>query len=210
MDALWIAIGVVILVVTFLDTFLAVLNYDESGILVNRVVRWEWLAIRTRRGDGGGALPAHEHLHGDASAPALSTAIATLRDSGERVTQARLAVLEVLARTHEHVSADRVVAEVEAAGAPVHRASVYRTLDLLTRLGVVSHLHGGGGTVYHLAATAAGHEHLHAHCRACGAVVVVPADALAATADGVAAATGFRVEPAQTALVGLCAACAAS
>jgi len=51
MDALWIALGVVILVVTFLDTFLAVLNYDESGILVNRVVRWEWLAIRafTRR-----------------------------------------------------------------------------------------------------------------------------------------------------------------
>lgn len=47
MDAFWIVLGVVILVVTFLDTFLAVLNYDEAGILVNRVVRWQWVLLRS-------------------------------------------------------------------------------------------------------------------------------------------------------------------
>lgn len=47
MDAFWIVLGVVILVVTFLDTFLAVLNYDEAGILVNRVVRWQWVLMRS-------------------------------------------------------------------------------------------------------------------------------------------------------------------
>jgi len=51
MDVFWIALGVAILVLTFLDTFLAVLNYDEAGILVNRVVRWQWVILRsiTRR-----------------------------------------------------------------------------------------------------------------------------------------------------------------
>jgi Fur family ferric uptake transcriptional regulator len=155
-------------------------------------------------------LPAHEHLHSGASELALHAAVGALRERGERVTLARRAVLEVLARTHEHLSADDVAVLLEATHPSVHRASVYRTLDLLTRLGIVSHIHANGGaTVYHLAAAPAGHEHLHAHCRLCGSVVVVPADALAATTARVASATGFRVEPAQSALVGVCAECAA-
>jgi hypothetical protein len=50
-DAVWIVIGLVILAFTLLDAFLAVLNYNEAGIYANRVVRWEWVAIRalTRR-----------------------------------------------------------------------------------------------------------------------------------------------------------------
>ena len=51
MDALWIVLGVALLALTFADTFVTVLNYDEGGILVNRLVRWQWIAIRafTRR-----------------------------------------------------------------------------------------------------------------------------------------------------------------
>jgi Fur family ferric uptake transcriptional regulator len=115
----------------------------------------------------------------------------------------------VLARTHEHVSADQVVAMLESSHPDVHRATVYRTLDLLADLGVVSHLHASGGaTVYHLVAARAGHEHLHAHCRLCGAVAVIPADALAAASERVAKDTGFQIEPAQSTLVGVCADCA--
>lgn len=51
LDGLWIALGVAILVVTFVDIFLAVLNYNEPGIIVNRLVRLQWLLLRsiTRR-----------------------------------------------------------------------------------------------------------------------------------------------------------------
>ncbi len=51
MDVAWIVLGTAILLITLLDTFLAVLNYDESGIFVNRLVRLEWVVIRsfTRR-----------------------------------------------------------------------------------------------------------------------------------------------------------------
>jgi len=140
---------------------------------------------------------------------AVDAAIAALRAHGERVTGARRAVLEVLARTHEHVSADQVVTMLESSHPHVHRATVYRTLDMLTDLGVVSHLHASGGaTVYHLAASPAGSEHLHAHCRLCGEVIVIPADALAAASGHITKETGFRLEPEQSTLVGVCADCA--
>ena len=43
--------GLALLVLTFADTFVTVLNDEEGGILVNRLVRWQWIAIRafTRR-----------------------------------------------------------------------------------------------------------------------------------------------------------------
>ncbi|MDQ2661704.1 MAG: FUSC family protein [Actinomycetota bacterium] len=51
MDVVWIVLGVVLLLVTLLDAFLAVLNYDEAGLFVDRIVRGQWLLLRavTRR-----------------------------------------------------------------------------------------------------------------------------------------------------------------
>lgn len=51
MEVFWIVLGVVVLLATLLDVFLTVLNYDEAGLFVHRIVRWEWLLIRavTRR-----------------------------------------------------------------------------------------------------------------------------------------------------------------
>jgi uncharacterized membrane protein YccC len=51
MDVVWVVVGVVLLVVTLLDAFLAVLNYDEPGLFVDRIVRLQWLLLRavTRR-----------------------------------------------------------------------------------------------------------------------------------------------------------------
>lgn len=152
---------------------------------------------------------AHELLHGASPDRDVQAALAALRERGQRVTTARRAVLEVLAATHEHVSADDVVGRLAATHPHVHRATVYRTLDLLAELGVVSHLHASGGaTAYHLAATPAEHEHLHALCRICRQVVVIAPDALDDVAVRVAGDTGFRLETSQSLLVGVCAECA--
>lgn len=47
MDAVWIALGVVIIVVAGVDTFTAVLSYNERGLVVNRVARATWVMLRT-------------------------------------------------------------------------------------------------------------------------------------------------------------------
>lgn len=51
MDVVWIVVGVLLLGVTLLDAFLAVLNYDQSGVFVDRLVRAQWVLLRavTRR-----------------------------------------------------------------------------------------------------------------------------------------------------------------
>ncbi|MET0811673.1 MAG: hypothetical protein ABWY03_01375 [Microbacterium sp.] len=47
MEAVWITLGVVVLVIAMADTFLSVLNYNERGLVVNRVARGAWVAART-------------------------------------------------------------------------------------------------------------------------------------------------------------------
>jgi hypothetical protein len=51
MHAIWIILGVAVLVVAFVDVFLVVLNYDESGFLATRLCRLQWYCLRavTRR-----------------------------------------------------------------------------------------------------------------------------------------------------------------
>lgn len=150
---------------------------------------------------------SHEHAHAHAAHDGLVQAAARLRAAGERVTNQRLAMLEVLATHVDYLTADELVALVQQKHPNIHRATVYRTLDRFVELGLVSRLPGNGGaTVFHLAALAHSHEHLHGQCRSCRAVVNLPSDAF----DGVIAAltSNFIFEPDQSALFGLCAHCA--
>ncbi|MBU4214190.1 MAG: transcriptional repressor [Actinobacteria bacterium] len=131
-----------------------------------------------------------------------------LRAHGERMTAPRRAVLTALARSGGHVLAAEVVTAVAEVDPTVHRASVYRTLEALSELGVVQHLHlGHGGTAYHLAR--GGHTHLHAQCRVCGAVLDLPAELLDDVARVLASRDGFALDPGHVALSGTCARCAA-
>lgn len=131
-----------------------------------------------------------------------------LRSNGERMTGPRRAVLVALARQGGHLLATEVVEAVAAADPTVHRASVYRTLEALSGLGVVQHLHlSHGGTAYHLAG--AGSTHLHAQCRVCSAVLDLPGDLLDEVAQVLVSRDGFVLEPGHVALSGRCARCAA-
>jgi hypothetical protein len=51
MHAFWITLGTAVLIVGFVDVFLVVLNYDETGFLATRLCRWQWYSLRsvTRR-----------------------------------------------------------------------------------------------------------------------------------------------------------------
>lgn len=161
--------------------------------------------------DAGDTASAHELLHRSTAETASATAVAALRDAGERVTDARRSVVEVLAHRGDHLSADQVAAILEADSRPVHRATVFRTLERLAEIGVVTRMHvAGGATGYHLAAVDSQNAHLHARCRGCGVVFVLSSAAFADTVARVAANTEFLLEPLQSTLVGVCAECAGS
>lgn len=146
-------------------------------------------------------------------------AIELLRAAGQRVTKPRVALLAcVIAARGEHLSADVLIEALAGIDPPIHRATVYRTLDGLTVAGVLRHVHLDRGlTAYHLvdvrqsAAESQHHrsEHLHAQCSQCGAVTDLPAHVLGETAERIRRVSGFRLDASHVALSGLCRTCAA-
>lgn len=83
-----------------------------------------------------------------------------LRRSGYRITQARRAVIESMADEAGHLTAPDVVQIVQKRSPGVGRASVYRTLDLLTQLGMVRSSTLGGATATYVLAPDRRHHHI--------------------------------------------------
>jgi Fur family transcriptional regulator, ferric uptake regulator len=95
---------------------------------------------------------------------------AALRASGYRVTPQRQLVLEAVTKLN-HASPEDIFAEVHQKASGVNVSTIYRTLELLEQLGLVTHTHlGHGAPRYHLAAEA---QHVHLVCRGCGRVTEV-------------------------------------
>ncbi|MBY3554560.1 transcriptional repressor [Modestobacter lapidis] len=133
---------------------------------------------------------------------------AQLRARGLRLTTQRQRVLAAVSAlehgTPEEIGA-RLRAEAGPDGAAPDTSTVYRTLELLERLGLVWHTHlGKGAPVYH----AAEHPHLHVVCQECGQISSVDPTLLDAAAERLAADLGFTVDVGHVALSGTCRACA--
>ncbi|MBI3960006.1 MAG: transcriptional repressor [Chloroflexi bacterium] len=91
-----------------------------------------------------------------------------LRAAGYRLTPARLAVLAVVETSHAHLTPALVLDEAKTHAPQIGRATVYRTLELLTELGVLRPIYLGDGGVYFIRAEG-GHHHLV--CTGCGQMV---------------------------------------
>ncbi|HET8621091.1 MAG TPA: Fur family transcriptional regulator [Acidimicrobiales bacterium] len=138
------------------------------------------------------------------SAPSADDVLARLRRAGGRMTASRRAVVEALLAGGHHVTADEIVERVGASHPEVARSTVYRTLERLEQVGVITHVHlGHGPSTFHLA----DRPHHHAVCASCGAVVEVPWDALDHLAGELADRHGFELAPQHFALSGRCRDC---
>ena len=140
----------------------------------------------------------------DPSAPPLA---AQLRARGLRLTNQRQRVLAAVAAL-EHGTPEEIHArlrdEAGPDGAAPDTSTVYRTLELLERLGLVWHTHlGKGAPVYH----AAEHPHVHVVCQSCGEISSASSDLLDSAAERLAAELGFTVDVGHVALSGTCRAC---
>jgi Fur family transcriptional regulator, ferric uptake regulator len=130
-----------------------------------------------------------------------------LRARGMRLTPQRQQVLAAV-NVLEHATPDDIAARLRAdagsEGVAPDTSTVYRTLELLERLGLVWHTHlGKGAPVYH----AAQHPHLHVVCQGCGEVSSVDPALLDGAAERLAADLGFQLDVGHVALSGTCRAC---
>jgi len=132
-----------------------------------------------------------------------------LRRRGGRVTTTRRLVLRILFEHSGHMTApelaEHLSRHVHGRGLEIHMSTVYRFLDELEELGVVSHSHlGHGPAVYDVSPV--GHTHLV--CEVCGAVTESPDELFAAFAGSVKARYGFSIDPHHFAMAGRCVNCA--
>jgi Fur family ferric uptake transcriptional regulator len=92
-----------------------------------------------------------------------------LTDKGYRLTPQRLMIVSAIEDSDSHISAEEIYAQVAAKYPQVNISTVYRTLELLKKLGLVIETDFGEGRVrYHPAEK--GHHH-HLVCTGCGAVI---------------------------------------
>jgi Fur family transcriptional regulator, stress-responsive regulator len=127
-----------------------------------------------------------------------------LRAAGLRVTQPRLAVLEVV-QAEPHIAADQVTHRVRAGLGAVSTQAVYDALNTLTEHGILRRFEPAGSAMRFEANTRDNHHHLV--CRRCGVVSDVPC-AVGSMPCAVPEDTqGFVVEEAEVTYWGLCADC---
>jgi Fur family ferric uptake transcriptional regulator len=91
-----------------------------------------------------------------------------LRRAGYKLTAPRLAVLQVVEGMEEHLSYAEALERGRTVYPVLGRATVYRTLDILTDLGVLRLVHLGDGSTY-FARVDGGHHHLI--CLSCGTAI---------------------------------------
>jgi Fur family transcriptional regulator, ferric uptake regulator len=133
--------------------------------------------------------------------------LTALERAGYRLTDARRAVAQLIADQVGHFSAADLVAEARARRLGIGRATIFRTLDVLSEIGVVERVDLPTGEHAYVGCAASHHHHVI--CSRCGRAAEIADAGLRTLVREVARQTGYRVDEHRLELFGLCAACQA-
>lgn len=124
-----------------------------------------------------------------------------LRDVGLTPTIQRLAILDYLQRVKCHPTADEALVAVQRKFPSISRATVYNTLDALTKAGMILRLNVDPTVARYDADLVL---HAHFRCRLCGKVYDIE---LVGDSPIDGTIEGHRVESVRTYAYGVCASC---
>jgi Fur family ferric uptake transcriptional regulator len=94
-----------------------------------------------------------------------------LRGRGIRMTRQRQAILRVMDEAEQHLDVDQILLRAQKLDSAVHLVTVYRTIDLLKKQGLIDELdllHLRGDRHYY--ETHGPRDHIHVACLGCGKV----------------------------------------
>ena len=133
-----------------------------------------------------------------------------MRLKGLRMTQQRQILAELLESAREHLDAEAVYELARQRDPKIHRATVYRTLNTLKKLGLIDELdlmHVSGDRHYYEIRPR--EFHIHLVCMRCGAVEEPSGPLWRDLKRKVHADTGFKPEMVRLEMGGVCVACQA-
>ncbi len=128
-----------------------------------------------------------------------------LSKQGYRLTPQRMMILSAIENSDSHISAEEIYAQIVTRYPNVNISTVYRTLELLKRLGLVTETNLGEGRVrYHPAEK--GHHH-HLVCQECGAIIDLDESLLASLKSALLQEYKFNADLRHLAILGRCINC---
>lgn len=148
-----------------------------------------------------------KHDHGDCARDALARADALCAKRGQRLTDTRRRVLEILLEEHRPLGAYDVLDRLSTEGRPAQPPVAYRALDFLVANGLAHRLHSLNAFVA-CTADSAGHMPLFLICDDCGHVAETEAGGVNRAIRSTASAAGFAADAPIIEARGTCAACA--
>ena len=93
-----------------------------------------------------------------------------LQTQGLKLTSERVALVREIFGSHYHFEADELLFKMKEKSVKISRATVYRTLELLVKSGMVRRVHLGEDH-YHYEHVTGNSHHDHLICTTCGAVI---------------------------------------
>jgi Fur family ferric uptake transcriptional regulator len=135
------------------------------------------------------------------------TAAESLKEEGYRLTPQRLMILDIIYDSQGHITAEDIHQRVREQYPFVDISTVYRTLNLLKKLRLISETDLGGGSVRYERLERGRHHHLV--CRQCAASFSLEHKVLAPLEERLLRQYGFAADLDHFAIFGLCAKCRA-
>ena len=129
-----------------------------------------------------------------------------LRRAGHRLTTPRRAVWDVLHRAGNHLTAEDITAQVQDDDPGINVSSVYRTLGLLTELGLVRESNLGPTSASHWE-LAHPDEEFHLRCAVCHGVEHHGGDLVDQVKAHLGSEHGFRATGVELVVTGICSRC---
>lgn len=135
-----------------------------------------------------------------------TTVVQALDRAGYRLTGPRRAVAALIAGRDGPFSAADILAEAQAGGLPIGRATVFRAIDVLGELGLVERLDLPNGDHAWVGCEPAHHHHVV--CDRCGRTTEIDDEGLRDVVGAIERRTGYRIASHRLELFGQCSDCA--
>src|SRR6516162_7363849 len=127
---------------------------------------------------------------------------------GVRMTKQRRAILGVIETANKHLDASQILRRAQKLDKSVDRSTVYRTLELLKRQGMIDeldlmHLEGER----HFYERKVGHGHIHMACLRCGKITEFESEVFESLKQQLERDCQFHIAVARLEVGGYCSAC---
>jgi Fur family transcriptional regulator, ferric uptake regulator len=135
----------------------------------------------------------------------LDDIVARLRQAGHKITTQRVAIIKIVIESDELLTPSALYKKARDLDPEVGEVTVYRTLDILSQLGLVCMVHTGENTHSYIGRPAEHHDHLI--CSECGKVVNFTDCNISKLEKRLVGETGFAINEHRLDFYGKCREC---